>query len=106
VRESPREAVVTAQAIREPNKNPISKICSGQTSPTKKASRPPGSPRCGIFILYFYSLIPVQVTPTLFVSFLDKLLRRSLDSHGQQAHRDIDANVRGSVDFMTASSDV
>lgn len=35
-RESPRVAVVTAWAVREPNKNPMSKICLGQTPPAKK----------------------------------------------------------------------
>lgn len=38
-RESPRVAVVTAWAIREPNKNPMSKICLGQTPPAKKKAR-------------------------------------------------------------------
>jgi hypothetical protein len=46
IRESPPSiAVVMARAIREPNKNPMSKICSGQTPPRisqKRAGRPSG----------------------------------------------------------------
>lgn len=75
-------------------------------APDKKASRPLDSTRCEIFISCFYSLILIQVTRIFFVFSLGKfLLRRNFDPHGQQAYWDIDAyaNIRRSLDFMTAS---
>lgn len=45
-----------ARAVREPNKNPMPKICSGQTPPRQKSQTERPALR-GIFISYFYSLI-------------------------------------------------
>lgn len=82
-RESPRVAVVTAWAIREPNKNPMSKICLGQTPPAKKKPADCSVLRDAGFLFHIFVVLSSPSDSTLFVSFP----RRSARSTSTSGYR-------------------
>jgi len=96
MRESPRVTVVTIRTIRELNINPMSKICSSQTSLVTEKLVYRSALRDTGFL--FHVFIVLLLSKWLNFVF-PWLLCRILDPHGQQVHWDIDAyaNIRRSV---------